>query len=159
MKKLSIHNLVLVSLMVALIIVLGYVTIPMPSGLNITFSLIPLAIAAIAVGPAGGAIAGAAFGLVSFLQCFGICGYSGMGAALLNESRTFLTGLLLFVQRFFPRPPVFSFVFCFGLFAGLFPLLAAVSFFPPPLSLMRHSSPVPMRSNLLALTRACLTSS
>ena len=26
-----------------------------------------------------------------------------MGAALLNESRTFLTGLLLFIQRFFPR--------------------------------------------------------
>ena len=103
MKQLTVKELVLVSLMVALIILLGYVTIPMPSGLNITFSLIPMAIAAIALGWRGGAIAGGAFGLVSFLQCFGICGYSKMGAELLAEANTFLTWLLLFIQRFLPR--------------------------------------------------------
>jgi len=98
MKKLSTRNFVLLALLVAVQIVLGFVNIPMPGGLHIVFNMIPMAIAAIALGPTGGAIIGGAFGLISFLQCFGICGFSGMGAALAA-----INPFLAFVQRFFPR--------------------------------------------------------
>ncbi|MBQ3668112.1 MAG: ECF transporter S component [Clostridia bacterium] len=105
MKNSSTRELVLLSVLSALVIFLCFITtvVPMPSGLNITFSLIPLAIAAIALGVKGGTIVGAVFGLVSFLQCFGIIGTSGMGAALFNEAKSFKTVILLFVQRFIPR--------------------------------------------------------
>ena len=93
MKKLSTRNFVLLALLVAVQIVLGYVNIPMPGGLHIVFNMIPMAIAAIAIGPFGGA-----FGLISFLQCFGILGFSGMGAALAA-----INPFLSFVQRFLPR--------------------------------------------------------
>ena len=98
MKKLSTRNFVLLALLVAVQIVLGYVNIPMPGGLHIVFNMIPMAIAAIALGPMGGAVIGGAFGMISFLQCFGICGFSGMGAALAA-----VNPFLSFVQRFFPR--------------------------------------------------------
>lgn len=98
MKKLSTREFVLLALLVAVLVVLGYVNIPQPAGLSITFNMIPVAIAAIALGPLGGAIIGGAFGLISFLQCFGICGFSGMGAALAA-----VNPLMSFVQRFFPR--------------------------------------------------------
>ena len=98
MKKMSTRNFVLVGLLIAVLIVLGYVNIPQPAGLSITFNMIPVAIAAMAIGPVGGAIVGGAFGLISFLQCFGICGYSGMGAVLAG-----INPFLAFVQRFFPR--------------------------------------------------------
>ena len=98
MKKLSTRNFVLLALLIAIQIVLGYVNIPMPGGLHIVFNMIPMAIAAIALGPLGGAVIGGAFGLISFLQCFGICGFSGMGAALAA-----VNPFLAFVQRFFPR--------------------------------------------------------
>ena len=98
MKKLSTRNFVLLAMLVAIQVVLGYVNIPMPGGLHIVFNMIPMAIAAIALGPLGGAIIGGAFGLISFLQCFGICGFSGMGAVLAG-----INPFLAFVQRFFPR--------------------------------------------------------
>ena len=98
MKKLSTREFVLLALLVAVLIVLAYVNIPQPAGLSITFNMIPVAIAAIVIGPLGGAIIGGAFGLISFLQCFGICGFSGMGAALAG-----INPFLAFVQRFFPR--------------------------------------------------------
>lgn len=98
MKKLSTRNFVLLALLVAIQIVLGYVNIPMPGGLHIVFNMIPMAIAAIALGWFGGAVIGGAFGLISFLQCFGILGFSGMGAALAG-----INPFLAFVQRFFPR--------------------------------------------------------
>jgi uncharacterized membrane protein len=98
MKKLSTREFVLLALLVAVLIVLAYVNIPQPAGLSITFNMVPVAIAAIVIGPLGGAIIGGAFGLISFLQCFGICGFSGMGAALAA-----INPFLAFVQRFFPR--------------------------------------------------------
>lgn len=98
MKKLSTRDLVLLALLIAILIVLGYVNIPQPAGLSITFNMIPVAIAAIAFGPVGGAIVGGAFGIISFLQCFGICGFSGMGAALAA-----VNPFLAYVQRFVPR--------------------------------------------------------
>ncbi len=98
MKKLSTRQFVLLALFVAVQIVLGYVNIPMPGGLHIVFNMIPMAIAAIAIGPLGGAVIGGAFGLISFLQCFGVLGFSGMGAVLAG-----INPFLAFVQRFFPR--------------------------------------------------------
>ena len=98
MKKLSTREFVLLALLVAVLIVLAYVNIPQPAGLSITFNMIPVAIAAIALGPVGGAVIGGAFGIISFLQCFGICGSSAMGAALAEVSWP-----LCLVQRFFPR--------------------------------------------------------
>ena len=91
-------RLTLYAILTALLIVLGLVNIPMPVGLSITFNMIPVAIAAIAMGVQGGAIIGGVFGLISFLQCFGILGYSGMGAVLAGVSP-----FLAFVQRFGSR--------------------------------------------------------
>ena len=96
--KFATRDFVLLALLVAVLIVLGMVNIPQPAGLSITFNMIPVAIAAIALGLKGGAIIGGAFGLISFLQCFGIFGYSGMGAALVG-----ISPFLSFVQRFVSR--------------------------------------------------------
>ena len=74
---------------------LGYLNI---GPLAITFNVIPVAISAIALGPAGGAAAGSIFGLTSFLQCVGIGGQSLMGVALFN-----INPVLAFIQRFIPR--------------------------------------------------------
>lgn len=88
----------LLAMLVAVLIVLAYVNIPMPMGLSITFNMIPVAIAAMAMGLPGGMIIGGAFGLISFLQCFGICGSSALGAALVSVSP-----VLMFIQRFVSR--------------------------------------------------------
>ncbi len=127
MKKLSVREFVILSLLIAMLIVLGYVNIPQPAGLSITFNMIPVAIAAITVGPIGGAIVGGAFGIISFLQCFGICGSSAMGAALAEVSPA-----LCFVQRFFPRLiDGLALGFIFGLLSARMniPVLCAVTGF------------------------------
>lgn len=90
--------LALLALLTAMLVVLALVNIPQPAGLSITFNMIPVAIAAIALGLPGGAVIGGAFGLISFLQCFGIIGFSAMGAALVGVSP-----VLMFIQRFCSR--------------------------------------------------------
>lgn len=59
-------------------------------GLEITFITIPVIIGAIVVGPGAGAFLGFAFGITSFIQCFGM---SAFGATLLaiNPIFTFIT--------------------------------------------------------------------
>ncbi len=94
----QIKHLTLLAMLTALLVVLAMVNIPQPAGLSITFNMIPVAIAAIAMSIPGGAIIGGVFGLISFLQCFGIVGYSAMGAALVSVSP-----FLMFVQRFVSR--------------------------------------------------------
>ncbi|MBE5789729.1 MAG: ECF transporter S component [Clostridiales bacterium] len=94
----KIVRMTLLAMLVAVLIVLAYVNIPMPMGLSITFNMIPVAVAAMAMGVPGGMIVGGAFGLISFLQCFGIFGSSAMGAALVNVSP-----VLMFIQRFVSR--------------------------------------------------------
>lgn len=74
---------------------LGYLNI---GPLAITFNVIPVAICAITLGPAGGAIAGAVFGMTSFLQCIGVGGTSAMGVVLFE-----INPFLAFIQRFVPR--------------------------------------------------------
>lgn len=90
----------ILAMLIALEIILGLWNIPMPAGLSITFNMIPVAIAAIAIGVKGGAIIGGAFGLISFLQCFGIMGSSGLGIALMQEGAN---PVLMFVHRFGSR--------------------------------------------------------
>ncbi|MBQ3518995.1 MAG: ECF transporter S component [Clostridia bacterium] len=96
----KVTRLVLLALFTAIMIImsttpLGYLNI---GPLAITLNVIPLGIAAIALGPAGGLAMGAVFGITSFLQCIGVGGVSAMGAALFQ-----LNPVLAFVQRFVPR--------------------------------------------------------
>ena len=51
-------------------------------GLEITLSVVPVAIGAVLMGPASGALLGAVFGLCSFAQCFGWFCPSPFGAML-----------------------------------------------------------------------------
>ena len=97
-KRTKVAQMTLLAMLVAILVVLAYVNIPMPMGLSITFNMIPVAIAAIAMGLPGGMIVGGAFGLISFLQCFGIFGSSPLGAALVN-----ISPVLMFIQRFVSR--------------------------------------------------------
>lgn len=94
------RELTLLGLLTAILLVmsytpLGYLNI---GPLAITLNMIPVAISAVALGPFGGAVTGAVFGITSFLQCLGIGGTSQMGV-LLFEINPFFA----FVQRFVPR--------------------------------------------------------
>lgn len=99
-KKFTTTQLAILGLMTAILLImaytpLGYLNI---GPLAISFNVIPVAICAIVLGPMGGAIAGAIFGLTSFGQCLGIGGVSAMGAMLLS-----INPFLAFIQRFIPR--------------------------------------------------------
>ena len=74
---------------------LGYLNI---GPLAVTFNVIPVAICAVVLGPTGGAVAGAVFGLTSFLQAMGIGGTSALGAALF-QIKPFLSAVQCFVPR------------------------------------------------------------
>lgn len=74
---------------------LGYLNI---GPLAISLNMIPVGIAAVTLGPVGGAVMGAVFGLTSFLQCIGIGGTSAMGVILFG-----ISPFLAFIQRFIPR--------------------------------------------------------
>ena len=102
-RKSKVTRMTLLAMLVAVLVVLAFVNIPMPMGLSITFNMIPVAIAAMAMGMPGGMIVGGAFGLISFLQCYGICGVSGMGVALVTANPGFGFACLMFVQRFVSR--------------------------------------------------------
>ena len=74
---------------------LGYLNV---GPLAVTFNVIPVAICAVVLGPTGGAVAGAVFGLTSFLQAMGIGGTSALGAALF-QINPFLSAVQCFVPR------------------------------------------------------------
>ena len=99
-SKFNVRSLVLLGLLTAIVALFSLTPIgSRPIGpLSITLNIIPIAIAAIALGPTGGLILGLVFGIFSFLQCFGIGVLSGMGAATLEISPT-----LTFIQRVVPR--------------------------------------------------------
>ena len=90
----------IMALMTAVLLIFACTPIgTIPIGpLSISMNMIPVAICAVAMGPAGGAVAGAIFGLLSFLQCFGIGIPSGMGIILVG-----INPFLAFIQRFVPR--------------------------------------------------------
>ena len=74
---------------------LGYLNI---GPLAISLNMIPVAIGAVALGPGGGAILGAVFGITSCLQCVGIGGTSHMGVILFE-----ISPVLTIIQRLVPR--------------------------------------------------------
>ncbi|MBE6785338.1 MAG: ECF transporter S component [Ruminococcaceae bacterium] len=99
-SKLKPKELTLMGLLTAVLLVMsftpiGFLTI---GPLAITLNMIPVAIGAIALGPKGGAVLGAVFGITSFLQCIGIGGTSPMGVILFE-----INPALAFIQRFVPR--------------------------------------------------------
>ena len=99
-KRFNTKQLTLLGLLTGVLLLmaytpLGYLNI---GPLAITFNIIPVALAAITLGPVGGAAMGAVFGITSFLQCIGVGGTSAMGATLFS-----INPFLAFVQRFVPR--------------------------------------------------------
>ena len=91
----------ILALLTAILMVFSFTplgTISVGGPLSITMSIIPIAIAAIALGPVGGLIIGAIFGLLSFLQCLSIGFPSGMGILTFSISPFFT-----FIQRVVPR--------------------------------------------------------
>ena len=99
-KSFRSRQITLFGLLTAILLILSYT----PLGylnlgpLGATLNMIPVAVAAAALGPKGGALIGAVFGMTSFFQCLGIGGTSQMGV-ILFEISPFLT----FVQRLLPR--------------------------------------------------------
>lgn len=99
-QHISTRNFVILALLVGIVLLMswtpvGYLHLGV---LEISFLVVPVAIAGVALGPWGGMIAGAVFGITSFLQCLGIGGTSPFGAALLNI-QAFFAFLLCFVPR------------------------------------------------------------
>ena len=99
-SKSSTSNLVTIAMLTAILLLMTMTPLgTLPIGpLSISFCMIPVAIAAITMGPMGGMIMGGIFGILSYLQCFGIGILSGMGAILVD-----IDPLLAFLQRFIPR--------------------------------------------------------
>ena len=94
------RSLVLLGLLSAILIVmgmtpLGYLNI---GPLAISFNMIPVAVGVATLGPLGGAVLGAVFGMTSFLQCLGIGGSSIMGVILFD-----INPFYAFLQRYLPR--------------------------------------------------------
>lgn len=91
-------RLVMLALFSALIILLT--CLPLKTlGLEIIFTVIPIAVGAVLLGPSGGAILGTVYGICSFLQCLGLLLPSAFGAALLGIN-PFLTAVVCIVPRF-----------------------------------------------------------
>ncbi len=92
MKKNKIREMAQLAILIAIMLLfaftpLGYLKI---GAIELTLMVLPVAIGAIVLGPAAGAILGGVFGLTSFIQCFGT---SAIGVFLLgvNPFFTFLT--------------------------------------------------------------------
>ena len=80
---------------------IGYIPI---GPLKLTFNVLPVAVGAVILGPAYGALLGGVFGLSSFITCFGM---DALGTIFLS-----INPFLLFIMCFVPR------VLC-GLLPGL----------------------------------------
>ena len=100
MKRISTKQLVTLGLLASIVLIMSTTPLgTLPIGpLSITLNMVPIAIAAVAVGPVGGCIIGAVFGMFSFLQAIGIGVPSGLGMLTFSIS-PFLT----FVQRVVSR--------------------------------------------------------
>lgn len=100
MKKTT-RTIVLLGVLTAIELILVMTpigSIALPGGLKVTLGMLPVGVAAIALGPLGGVILGAVWGLASFVGCLGI----GVGSGLLIATfgiNPFFTFLLCFVPR------------------------------------------------------------
>ena len=99
-KRFSTRSMVLLAMLSGILLVmsytpLGYLNI---GPLAISLNMIPVAIGAVTLGPGGGAILGAVFGITSCLQCVGIGGTSAMGVVTFE-----ISPILTIIQRFATR--------------------------------------------------------
>jgi len=90
-------KMVQLAVLVAIIIIMAFTPLGflMVGPVSITFMMIPVAIAAIVVGPTGGAIAGGVFGLSAFLRGFGLSPF----ATMLMSINPIFTFILMIVPR------------------------------------------------------------
>ena len=88
-------------LLAAVIILLIFLPLNI-SGLEMTLTMIPIAVGAVVLGPTAGAILGGFYGVCSFLQCFGLFLPSPFGAALLEINPPF-SPILTAVTCIIPR--------------------------------------------------------
>ncbi len=88
----KIYDMVLLAILVAIMLIFNFTPLGFLKlgAIEITFMILPIAIGAILLGPTAGAILGALFGILSFIQCFGA---SPIGIVLLgiNPFFTFIT--------------------------------------------------------------------
>ena len=95
----SVVRLTVTAMLIALIAIMGFTPIGFiriaPLGLELTLIMVPVIVGAVTQGPAVSAILGAAFGIVSFIQCFT---GSVLGGILLSES-----AIKTFIVCFAPR--------------------------------------------------------
>ncbi len=96
-KIFSTKQFVELALLVAVILLMAFTPVGYirTLGLEITLIVVPVTVGAVTLGPFAGAILGAAFGLTSFIQCFGM---SSIGTALLGINPVF-TFLVCVVSR------------------------------------------------------------
>lgn len=92
-RQLTLLGLLCGVLIIMSVTPLGYLRV---GALSITLNMIPVAVAAIAMGPIGGAITGAVFGLTSFVSA--LTGGSPMGVIMMG-----ISPVRTFIQSFLPR--------------------------------------------------------
>lgn len=82
-KKINTVYMVEMALLIAIILIMAFTPIGYIRtwGLEITLIVVPVAVGAVTLGPAAGAVLGAVFGVTSYIQCFGM---SPFGAVLLS---------------------------------------------------------------------------
>ncbi len=87
-SKFSTKYLVELALLTAIILLMAFTPIGYikTAGLEITLIVVPVAVGAVILGPAGGAILGGVFGITSFIQCFGM---SAFGTLLMGINPVF----------------------------------------------------------------------
>lgn len=80
-SKLNTRELTITAVLAALTAIISFM--PIRLGIEITLSMVPVAVGAVLYGKKCGALLGAVFGVVSFLQCLG---YSPFGVAMFTAS-------------------------------------------------------------------------
>lgn len=96
-SKISTKYFVEMALLVAIILLMAFTPIGYirTGGLSITLIVVPVAVGAVTLGPAAGAVLGMVFGMTSFIQCFGM---EPFGTALLGIN-PFFTFIVCFLPR------------------------------------------------------------
>lgn len=94
-KQFNTMYMIQLALMIAVTVVMsltpiGYIKTP---ALSITLLTIPVAVGAVLLGPVGGAVCGLAFGVTSFIQCFGVTAF-GSALLMINPAGTFVTTVI-----------------------------------------------------------------
>ncbi|MCI8300512.1 MAG: ECF transporter S component [Lachnospiraceae bacterium] len=90
-QKINTACLVELALLIAIILILAFTPVGYirTLGLEITLIVVPVAVGAVTLGSAAGAVLGGIFGVTSFIQCFGMS-YFGSVLLSINPVFTFL---------------------------------------------------------------------